>query len=151
MRKQETELRSGSGVGVGVQGAQRDTLELDHETQSEPETEACGTPPRQGLKRGLTGEKVARNRRKMTSVTCSRTPREDSVSGSERRSGEQSRVQEDGGSSRGRDRQPGPSPPGVSPAQGSQTRPVSGFGNQMVSVTTTLLCPWNRKAAVDGM
>lgn len=102
MRKQETALRRGrgSGAGAGERGAQTDVLGQDHETQSEPETEACGTPQRQGLKRGLTGETVARNRRRRRSVTGSRTPREARVSGSERWSGEQSRVQEDGGQQR---------------------------------------------------
>lgn len=41
-------------------------------------------------------------------------------------------------------------PPEVSPTQGSQTRPVLGAGNQMVSVAITLLCHFKRRAAMDG-
>lgn len=37
VREQETELRSGNGVGAGVQGAQKDVLEQDHKRQSKPE------------------------------------------------------------------------------------------------------------------
>lgn len=37
VRKQETELRRGNGARVGVQGAQKDVFEQDHERQSKPE------------------------------------------------------------------------------------------------------------------
>lgn len=57
------------------------------------------------------GEKVARNRRKRRSVTGSRTPREDRVSGSKGWSGEQSRVQEDGGQQRWTGQPARPQPP----------------------------------------